>query len=79
MRPLRLVVTPHLRKTSDWSFFPSLKISYQEKQDFASNSTTDLYTSKTYLDDVIPALLKIVLCFGKELNPLRLSFPSYVS
>ena len=79
MRPLRLVVTPHLRKTSDWSFFASLKISYQEKQDFASNSTTDLYTSKTYLDDVIPALLKIVLCFEKELNPLRLSFPSYVS
>ena len=25
MRPLRLVVTPQLRKTSDWSFFVSLK------------------------------------------------------
>ena len=30
MRPLRLVVTPQLRKTSEWSFFASLKISYSK-------------------------------------------------
>ena len=56
MKPLRLVVTPQLRKTSDWSFFASLKISYSEKQDFASNLTNDLYTSEMYLHDLIPAL-----------------------
>ena len=71
MRLLRLVVTPQLRKTSDWSFFASLKISYSEKQDFASNLTNDLYTSEMYLHDLIPALLKILLFFGRELNPLK--------